>query len=128
MTEQWDPYAHAHDALVLLQSSVTALHQSIEPAAIRSNVLEVFIAVNHVLYGGEWWHGLGTEYQVWEEIDPHAGEPEWFTAAREAIAGYAWELCAYAEHWLSGSAEDWGSARDQVVGQLVAVSAQARGA
>src|SRR5262249_2713525 len=124
-TGPWD--THAPDALAHLQTTVTALHQSIEPAAIRSNVLEVFSAVNHLLYGGEWWYDLGTEYQAWEQIDPHGGQPEWFTAARDAIAGSAYELCAHAAVWLSGSMYDWGPERDEAVGQLVWVSASVRG-
>jgi hypothetical protein len=122
--QQWD--SHGHDALAFLQNAVTALHQSIEPAAIRSNVLEVFIAVNQVLYGGEWWPGLGVEYQAWEQIDPHGGDAEWFTVARDAIAGYGYELCELAQGWFSGMEPDWASARDTAVGQLVLVSASAR--
>jgi hypothetical protein len=125
--QQWDSHAHSHDAVALLQTTITALHQSIEPAAIRSNVLEVFIAVNQVLYGGEWWPDLGTEYQAWEQIDPHSGDVEWYIAARDAIAGYGYELCALAQGWFSGMEPDWGTARDAAVGQLVWVSASARG-
>src|SRR5215470_15703262 len=100
--QQWDSPAHSHDAVALLQTTITALHQSIEPAAIRSNVLEVFIAVNQVL---------------------HSGDAEWFIAARDAIAGYGYELCALAQGWFSGMEPDWGTARDAAVGQLVWVSA-----
>jgi hypothetical protein len=125
--EQWGSHADNPDTVTLLQNAVTALHQSIESAAIRSNVLEVFIAVNQALYGGEWWPDLGTEYQAWEQIDPHSGNAEWFVAARDAIAGYGYELCELAQGWFSGMEPDWVNARDAAVGQLVWVSASARG-
>jgi hypothetical protein len=121
----WGSPAPGYDALAHLQTSITALSQSIEPAAIRSNVLEVFIAVNHALYGGEWWHDLGAEYQAWEQIDPHADPAEWFTSARDAVAASAWELCGHAQQWAY---QDWQAARDDAVGRLIWVSAAARGA
>jgi hypothetical protein len=126
MSEQgWGSPAPGYDALAHLQNTVTALHQSIEPVAIRSNLLEVFIAVNHALYGGEWWHDLGTEYQAWEELDPHADAAEWFIAARDAIVASAWELCTQAQGWAE---HDWQTARDDAVGRLIWTSASARGA
>jgi hypothetical protein len=128
MSEQdWGSPAPAYDALAHLQTTVTALHQSIEPAAIRSNLLEVFIAVNHALYGGEWWHDLGLEYQAWEAMDAHADHAEWYTAARDSLATIAYELCSEAHGWLSGPEQDWQAARDAAVGKLVWVSATARG-
>ena len=126
MSEQgWGSPAPGYDALALLQTSITALHQSIEPAAIRSNILEVFIAVNHALYGGEWWHDLGAEYQAWEALDAHADAAEWFIAARDAVAGSAWELATQAQQWAY---HDWEAARDEAVSRLIWVSATARAA
>lgn len=123
--QDWGSPAPAYDALAHLQTTVAALHQSIEPAAIRSNLLEVFIAVNHALYSGEWWHDLGQEYQAWEVMEAHADHAEWFTAARDAVATSAYELCHQAQTWAE---QDWQSARDAAVGKLVWVSAAARGA
>ncbi len=120
---EWGSPGPTYDALAHLQTTITALHQSIEPAAIRSNLLEVFIAVNHAFYGGEWWHDLGVEYQAWEEMDAHPDAAEWFIAARDAIVATAYELCMQAESWAE---YDWKAARDDAVGRLVWVSATAR--
>jgi hypothetical protein len=109
-----------------LNATITALHQSIEPAAIRSNILEVFIAVHHALYGDAWGHELGQEYQAWEEVYPDESQADWYVAARDAVAGAATELADGMAQWITQP--DWHEYRDQAVSRLVYFSAQVRGA
>ena len=115
-----------YDQLTHLHATVAALLQSIEPAAIRSNILEVFIAVHHAFYGDEWGWELGQEYQAWEATYPDETQAEWYLAARDAVGNAATELADGAAQWLSQP--DWQENRDQAVSRLVWFSASARGA
>ena len=115
-----------YDHLANLHATITALHQSIEPVAIRSNILEVLIAVHHALYGDAWAYELGQEYQAWEEVYPDETHAEWYLAARDTVGSAAAELADGAAQWLSQP--DWQESRDAAVSRLVWYSASARGA
>jgi hypothetical protein len=112
--------------LTHLHATITALHQSIEPAAIRSNILEVLIAVHHALYGDAWGYELGQEYQAWEEVYPDEKMAEWYLTARDTVGAAAAELADGAAQWLSEP--DWHDSRDTAVSRLVWYSASVRDA
>jgi hypothetical protein len=123
--DEWASGANGGSDLIShLHASIAALHQSIEPAAIRSNILEVFIAVHHALYGDAWGYELGQEYQAWEQLEPDETHADWYLAARDAVGAAASELADGTAHWLA--LPDWHEHRDKAVARLVYFSTQAR--